>query len=72
MLGYTLDMLYIHLDDINPVIQECIYKVILTCSALDKDLCLKKAENAKLASRTPQYCNKIISVLSNGYEIIEN
>ena len=72
MIGYTLDMLFIHLDDMNPVIQDCIYKVILTCSALDKPLCVKKAENAKLASRNPQYCNKIISILTDGYEIIDN
>ena len=71
MLGYTLDQLFIHLDDSNASIQECMYKVIMACSEVDSKIVLKKAEAALDSSRDAQYCRKIISILTDGYEIIE-
>ena len=70
MVGYTLDQLFIHLDDGNPVIQDCISKVILAVAEIDKAAVVKKAENARLSHRTPVQSNRIIDVLTLGYEVL--
>ncbi len=70
MVDYTLDQLFIHLDDANPVIQECMLKIIVEMGNIDKKAVLKKTETARLMHRTPTNCNRIADILQLGYEVL--
>jgi len=70
MLGYTLDQLFIHLDDMNPAIQQAMFKVIMQCAELDKPMVVRKASDAQCTHRTPTNCKKIISMCELGYEVL--
>ena len=61
MITYTLDQLFIHLDDPDPKIQKCIFDVLLHIAEhVDGALVLKKA-NANIQShRTPVMCETVI------------
>ena len=59
-LDYTLDQLFIHLDDPDPTIQAVVYEVIMIGAQLNKDLVWKKAHNNKTAHRTTNMCDLII------------
>ena len=59
-IDYTLDQLFIHLDDVNPAIQDAVYKVIIMYGThLDKMRVLKKAESNIPTMRSPYLCHKI-------------
>jgi len=69
-IDYTLDQLFIHLDDPDPEIQQAVFKVIIQASEIDKQLVLKKAERNVNSHRTPTMCNKVIFEVS-GMEILQ-
>jgi dynein assembly factor 5 len=59
-IDYTLDQLFIHLDDVNPAIQDAVYRVIIMYGThLDKARVLKKAESNIATMRSPFLCQKI-------------
>ena len=62
---YTLDMLLVHLDDQDQVIQDAIYDVLLTMmDHLDDeflDLMQKKAVAARAQHRSPKYCDRVLA-----------
>ena len=70
-IDYTLDQLFIHLDDPDAEIQQAVFKVIIQASEIDKQMVLKKAESSRNSHRTPIMCNKIIFEVS-GVEILDD
>jgi dynein assembly factor 5 len=69
-LDYTLDQLFIHLDDPDPTIQDAVLQVIVKAGKfIDKDIVFKKANNNKSTHRSPAMCEKVISEVQ-GYEIL--
>ena len=70
MIDYTLDQLFIHLDDPDDNIQENIEIVIIQASKIDKDLVEKKAERNRTTHRTPMMCDRILAEV-RGFEILE-
>jgi dynein assembly factor 5 len=64
MIGYTLDQLFIHLDDSDPKIQKCVFDVITHIAEhVDPTLVLKKAHDNIQSHRTPVMCETIIRVV---------
>ena len=70
-LEYSLDQLFIHLDDTLPDMQHAVYKVILVISRINKDLVIQKASLNKESHRSPDLCNKIIFEVK-GIEILDS
>jgi hypothetical protein len=61
LIDYSLDQLFIHLDDGNPDIQDAVFKVLIEAAIkVDKQLVRKKAESSKLSHRSPHLCDKVI------------
>jgi len=69
MIDYTLDQLFIHLDDGDAAIQEAVLKVVVQAAKVDKALVEKKADLNRLNHRTPVMCDKVQAAL-DGYEIV--
>eukprot|EP01034_Spumella_vulgaris_P021360 gene21362-27390_t len=70
-LDYTLDQLFIHLDDPDPAVQNALFGVITTAAALDKALVLKKANANRVNHRSPVLCDRLV-VEAQGFEILED
>jgi hypothetical protein len=68
-LDYTLDQLFVHLDDPSLAMQTAVLKVILVASKIDPGLVVKKAGQCRLSQRTPEFCDKILYEIQ-GYEIL--
>ena len=68
-MDYTLDQLFIHLDDPSITMQTAVLRVILVASKLDSALVVKKAGQCRLSQRTPEFCDKILYEIQ-GYEIL--
>lgn len=68
-IDYTLDQLFIHLDDPDPAVQQAVCQVIVTASTLDKELVLKKAVSNRANHRSPDMCDKITFEV-RGFEIL--
>lgn len=68
-LDYTLDQLFVHLDDPSTAMQTAVLRVILVASKLDPGIVEKKAGQCRLSQRTPEYCDKILYEIQ-GYEIL--
>jgi hypothetical protein len=62
-LDYTLDQLFIHLDDSDPTIQAVVYDVIIIGSTLNKDLVWKKAHENLATHRNTKLCDQMIAYL---------
>ena len=73
-LEYTLDQLFIHLDDSDERIQEACYATIMTASSLERnpsvttypaarDLVKKKAVSQRGSHRSPVRCDMILKAL---------
>lgn len=62
-LDYTLDQLFIHLDDPDAAIQAVVYGVILIGVTLNKDLVWKKAHENLATHRTTTMCDRLIREL---------
>eukprot|EP00605_Chrysophyceae_sp_TOSAG23-4_P001609 GSChrysophyteH1.ASY1.ANO1.1769.1 assembled CDS len=62
-LDYTLDQLFIHLDDPDAEMQAVVYDVIIIGSSLNKDLVWKKAHESLATHRNTKMCDKLIAEL---------
>ena len=69
-LDYTLDQLFIHLDDPEPAIQKAVSQVIIVAATLDKTLVVKKALLARANHRTPAMCDAILLDVE-GFQVLE-
>ena len=63
MIDYTLDQLFVHLDDPDASIQAAVYEVIVAAAEIDKALVEKKAECAKLSHRKPAMSIAILDAI---------
>lgn len=71
-IDYTLDQLFIHLDDPDPAIQQAVLSAIVQLAkSLDKDAVLKKADKNRSCHRTPVMCDKVVFEVT-GVEILED
>ena len=70
MIDYTLDQLFIHLDDPQPDMQHIVYGVIVTCARIDRSWLLKKAGMNRGSHRTPDMCDKIIFEVQ-GFQVLD-
>ena len=59
-LDYTLDQLFIHLDDPDPAIQAVVYGMVIIGSTLNKDLVWKKAHENLATHRNTRMCDQLI------------
>ena len=65
MIDYTLDQLFIHLDDSDPNIQKSIFDVITHIAEhVDAALVLKKAKDNIQSHRTPVMCDTVIRAVN--------
>ncbi len=72
LVEYSLDQLFLHLDDTDSRIQDAVSQVICSMKQLDRhDRILNKAEKNLTIHRTPLQCEKIINYIQ-GYEILES
>ena len=69
MIDYTLDQLFIHLDDGDASVQEAVFKVVVVAAEVDKALVEKKVALNRSNHRTPVMCDKVEAALQ-GYEIV--
>ena len=70
-VDYSLDQLFIHLDDPDPAVQNAVFAVIVTAAGLDKALVLKKANANRANHRSPLLCDRLV-VEVQGFEILED
>lgn len=59
-LEYSLDQLFLHLDDPDESIQEVVLQVILAVKGLNEALVLKKAEANRLSHRSTIMCDRVV------------
>jgi len=62
VLDYTLDCLYVHLDDSDRIIQDAVFDVLKVTLVINRDLVLKKASEVRTRHRSPEYCDKILAL----------
>lgn len=70
-LDYTLDQLFIHLDDSLPAMQEAVLTVILLAGKIDPALTVKKALVNRVSHRTTEYCDKVMYEI-RGFEVLDD
>ena len=71
-IDYTLDQLFIHLDDPDPRIQQAVLGALVqAATSLDKRSVLGKAEKNRSSHRTPTMCDKVVFEVT-GVEILED
>lgn len=70
-LDYTLDQLFVHLDDQDPRIQEAVFAVLVAAAPLGRELVLKKADTNRSTHRTPHACNRLTAEVQ-GFEILND
>ena len=70
-MDYTLDQLYIHLDDPLLEMQTAVLNVILVAGKIDPILVVKKAEENRLSQRTTDFCDRIIFEVK-GIEVLND
>jgi hypothetical protein len=63
-LDYTLDVLFVHLDDPEPAVQEAVSRVVLQASRLDRNLVLKKVDSNKSTLRSPELCKQLEALVN--------
>lgn len=63
-IDYSLDCLFVHLDDPEREIQEAVYRAIEATIPIDQSLVLKKAKEHRMRHRSPHYCDQLIAQLS--------
>jgi hypothetical protein len=69
-LDYTLDQLFIHLDDPEHSVQKAVSQVIVVAASIDKGLVIKKARLARSNHRTPAMCDAILLDVE-GFQVLE-
>jgi hypothetical protein len=71
-IDYTLDQLFVHLDDPDPAIQTAVLQAIVQAArSLDKEAVLAKAEKNRAYHRSPAMCDKVV-VEVTGLEILQD
>ena len=70
-LDYTLDQLFIHLDDAIPAVQKAVLNVILVAGKIDPALTIKKALINRVSHRTSEYCDKVLYEIQ-GFELLDD
>ena len=61
LIDYTLDQLFIHLDDSNPGVHEAVLRGITEAALnVDSGLVRRKAESNRHSHRSPHLCDKIL------------
>jgi hypothetical protein len=71
-IDYTLDQLFIHLDDPDPKIQQAVLQAIVQCAtSLDREAVLRKAEKNRTCHRTPAMCDRVAFEVT-GVEVLDN
>lgn len=65
LIDYSLDQLFIHLDDPNPAVQQAVFQTIESSIWIQSDLILKKAESNRLSHRSPIFCEKLIDAVQS-------
>jgi dynein assembly factor 5 len=61
-LDYTLDVLFVHLDDPDPAVQDAVLRVVMQAALLDKALVRKKTEAHRTSLRSPDVVDKLIAL----------
>eukprot|EP00615_Pteridomonas_danica_P004292 CAMPEP_0114355972 /NCGR_PEP_ID=MMETSP0101-20121206/20625_1 /TAXON_ID=38822 ORGANISM="Pteridomonas danica, Strain PT" /NCGR_SAMPLE_ID=MMETSP0101 /ASSEMBLY_ACC=CAM_ASM_000211 /LENGTH=834 /DNA_ID=CAMNT_0001498197 /DNA_START=594 /DNA_END=3098 /DNA_ORIENTATION=- len=61
-IDYTLDQLLVHLDDVDPAIQERIFKVLRITLTIDAPRVAKKAADVRSAHRSPKLIDQLIAL----------
>lgn len=59
-IDYTLDQLFVHLDDMDPEIQGAVFRVIKAALHVDPQKAVKKANNARPSHRSPRFLDELI------------
>ncbi|KAG7401636.1 HEAT repeat-containing protein 2 [Phytophthora boehmeriae] len=62
IIDYTLDCLFVHLDDSEPDIQEAVFEVLKQTAPIDAPRLAKKAEENRTRHQSPQYCDQLLSL----------
>uniref|UniRef100_K3W704 TOG domain-containing protein n=1 Tax=Globisporangium ultimum (strain ATCC 200006 / CBS 805.95 / DAOM BR144) TaxID=431595 RepID=K3W704_GLOUD len=62
IIDYTLDCLFVHLDDSDPSIQEAVFNVIKDAIDVDKPLVAKKAQENRSRHQNPTLCDQILAL----------
>ena len=61
-LEYSLETLFVHLDDAEKSVQEAVFEVVKECVRIDKTLVAKKATEHRARHRSPLYCDELIKM----------
>ncbi|KAG6974883.1 hypothetical protein JG687_00000115 [Phytophthora cactorum] len=62
IIDYTLDCLFVHLDDSEPDIQEAVFKVLKETILIDAPRLAKKAEENRTRHQSPRYCDQLLAL----------
>uniref|UniRef100_A0AAV1T385 Dynein assembly factor 5, axonemal n=1 Tax=Peronospora matthiolae TaxID=2874970 RepID=A0AAV1T385_9STRA len=62
IIDYTLDCLFVHLDDSEPEIQEAVYSVLRETVAIDAPRLVKKAKESRGRHQNTRYCEQLLSL----------
>ncbi|OWZ19534.1 hypothetical protein PHMEG_0006218 [Phytophthora megakarya] len=62
IIDYTLDCLFVHLDDSEPDIQEAVFEVLKGTVAIDAPRLAKKAEENRIRHQSPRYCDQLLAL----------
>ncbi|KAJ0393977.1 hypothetical protein P43SY_009809 [Pythium insidiosum] len=65
IIDYTLDCLFVHLDDSDPTIQEAVADVIVQTVDIDAPLLAKKAQENRSRHHNPTFCDQILTVANS-------
>ncbi|KAG6609452.1 Elongation factor-type GTP-binding protein [Phytophthora cinnamomi] len=66
IIDYTLDCLFVHLDDSEPEIQEAVFEVLKETVAIDAPRLAKKAEENRSRHQSPRYCDQLLELATAG------
>ncbi|KAE9037934.1 hypothetical protein PR003_g6197 [Phytophthora rubi] len=61
IIDYTLDCLFVHLDDSEPDIQEAVFEVLKETKTIDAPRLAKKAEENRTRHQSPRYCDQLLA-----------
>ncbi|KAL7691346.1 putative armadillo-like helical protein [Plasmopara halstedii] len=62
IIDYTLDCLFVHLDDTELDIQEAVFAVLKETANIDAPRLAKKAEENRTRHRKPHYCDQLLAL----------
>ncbi|ETI37684.1 hypothetical protein, variant 1 [Phytophthora nicotianae] len=62
IIDYTMDCLFVHLDDSEPDIQEAVFKVLKETIVIDAPRLAKKAEENRTRHQSPRYCDQLLAL----------